>query len=132
MAITLANGATVIELPDTLSWADEFSWSPVVQSATYTTTGAMLLEHGLKQAGRPITLEGVENKDWCTRSTVQTLRTWAATPGIALTLVLRGETHSVTFNHEAGALEGLPVMFYDDGSWQPDDFFVPTVRLLTL
>ncbi len=133
MAITLTHGDTTIVLPDDLAWVDEFSWSPVVQSQAYTTTGALLLEHGIKQAGRPITLEGSEDRAWCTRSLVQTLRDWAAVPGISLALVLRGVTYpAVTFNHEGGALEGLPVMFYDDGSWASDDFYYPTIRLIAI
>lgn len=132
MAITLTNSLTTVDLPDQLNWVDEFSWLPVVQAQTFTTTGALYLEHGLKQAGRPITLQGADTAAWCTRALVQTLHSWAAVPNVALSLVLRGVTYSVTFNHEAGALEGLPVLFWADGSWQADDYYTPTVRLITI
>jgi len=36
------------------------------------------------QAGRPITLEGSEDRTWCTRALVDTLHAWAALPGITL------------------------------------------------
>lgn len=132
MAITLSKGATTIELPESLSWADEFNWSPVQQTKTYTTTGALLLEHSVKQAGRPITLEGAEDRAWCTRAVVATLKAWAEIPGVELDLILRGAYKKVTFDHENTALEGFPILFYDDSSWDPQDFYYPTIRLITL
>ncbi len=132
MAITLTHNTTTLTLPDALNWADEYAWSPVQQSKQYTTTGALLIEEATKQSGRPITLEGAADKTWCTRSTVDTLRTWAATINIVMTLVLRGVTRSVTFDHEKEALQGLPVMFYADGSIASDDWYYPTLRLIEL
>ena len=134
MAITLTHAAsiTTVTLPDALSWADEYSWSPVEQTKTYTTTGALLIEEGIKQAGRPITLEGGMDRTWCTRALVDTLRGWAATPAMVLTLTLRGVAHQVTFDHEKGALQGLPVLFYADSAIASDDWYVPTLRFLEL
>lgn len=134
MAITLHHtpGATTVTLPDALNWADEYTWSPVEQTKTYTTTGALLIEESVKQAGRPITLEGNEDYTWCTRALVDQLHAWAATPGVNLDLTLRGVTRSVTFDHEKGALQGLPVIFFADGSIESTDLYVPTLRLLEL
>ena len=123
---------TTLTLPDALSWADEYSWSPIEQTKTYTVTGALLIEEGVKQSGRPITLEGAEDRTWCTRALVDQLRAWAATTGIVLTLTLRGEAREVTFDHEKGALQGLPVQFFADGSIASDDWYYPTLRLLEL
>jgi hypothetical protein len=134
MAITLTHAAssTTLTLPNALGWADEYTWSPVQQSKTYTTTGALLIEEGVRQAGRPITLEGSEDKTWCTRALVDQLHAWAATSAITLVLTLRGVAHPVTFDHERGALQGLPVVFYADGSIASDDWYVPTLRFLEL
>lgn len=134
MAITLTHTAssTTITLPDALDWSDEYTWSPVQQSKTYTTTGALLIEEGVKQAGRPITLEGSADRTWCTRALVDQLHSWARTTGIVLTLTLRSVSHSVTFDHERGALQGLPVLFYQDGSIASDDWYIPTLRFLEL
>lgn len=130
MAITLTHSGNSLELPDALSWTDEFTWSPVEQSKTYTTTGALLIEEHVKQAGRPVTLEGAEDRTWCTRSLVEQLRAWAAQSGLVMTLVLRGTARQVMFDHEKGALLGLPVNFYADGAIDASDFYVPTLRLL--
>ena len=137
MAITLsytppgaAPVTTSLALPDALSWTDEYTWSPIEQAQNYTTTGALLIDEAVKQAGRPITLEGAETRTWCTRALVDTLHAWAATPGIVMTLVLRGVSRSVTFDHVRGALQGLPVLFYADGSIEATDFYIPTLRLI--
>ena len=134
MAITLTHTAssTSVTLPDALSWADEYTWSPVVQNKTYTTTGALLVEEATRQTGRPITLEGTIDRTWCTRALVDQLRAWAAMPGMTLQLVLRGTPRTVAFDQEKGALQGLPVLFYADAWVAPDDFYVPTLRLLEL
>jgi len=134
MAITLTHAAssTTLTLPDALAWTDEYTWSPVQQSKDYTTTGALILEHATKQAGRPITLEGAEDRTWCTRALVDQLHAWAQTAGVQLSLTIRGVAHSVTFDHEKGALQGLPVLFYADGSIASDDWYVPTLRFLEL
>lgn len=130
--ITLTHATTTLTLPDALNWADEYTWSPVQQSKTYTTTGALLIEEGVKQTGRPITLEGSADTTWCTRALVDQLHAWARTPAITLTLTLRGIARSVTFDHERGALQGLPVLFFEDGSIASTDWYVPTLRFLEL
>ena len=56
--ITLALGATTLELSDRLVWVDEFEWSPVVSAVRWGTTGAQQIHVGVRQAGRPITLDG--------------------------------------------------------------------------
>ena len=134
MAITLTHTASSITLtlPDALNWSDEYTWSAVQQAKTYTTTGALLIEEGTKQAGRPITLEGTINSTWVARSQLDQLRTWAQTPGIALTITLRDISHTVTFDHEKGALQGLPVMFYADSAIATDDWYYPTIRFIEL
>jgi len=132
ITLTHTPSSTTVTLPDALNWSDEYTWSPVQQSKTYTTTGALLIEEGVMQAGRPITLEGQIDATWCTRALVDTLRAWAATAGIVLTLTLRGVARSVTFDHEKGALQGLPVMFFADGSIDSADWYVPTLRFLEL
>jgi len=132
MAITLTKDATTLTLPDALDWVDELTWSPVEQTRTYTTTGALLIEEATKQAGRPITLQGSQDTTWCTRALVLTLREWASTPGVVMSLVLRGVSRSVTWAHDGGALQGFPVLFYADGSVADDDYYVPTLKFLEL
>lgn len=130
--ITLTHNAATVTLPDALNWTDEYTWSPVQQSVIYTTTGVPHIEYGTKQAGRPITLEGSEDTTWCTRALVDQLHAWAQTPGITFSLTLRGTARTVIFDHERGALQGLPVLFFEDGSIASTDWYVPTLRFLEL
>ena len=46
---------TTLSLPSALVWADEYTWSPIEQTQTYTTTGALLIAQ-LTAGRRPIEL----------------------------------------------------------------------------
>lgn len=119
-----------LELPDQLSWPDEFTWQQIEQSTDYTSTGALILDTWVKQAGRPITLQGAINRAWCERGALLMLRTWASQPALVLTLLLRGVVHQVAFNHAAGALGAEPV---DDVVDPIDtDPYIVTIRFLEL
>lgn len=84
MSITLGS----ITLPNGLRWSDEFAWSPVAQSTEFGLTGALIIQEGARQNGRPITLVGGINFAWLTRSALLALQTAldAATGPLTLTL----------------------------------------------
>ena len=128
--ITLTYNAVTLTLPADLAWPDEYDWHPVVQSSQFTTTGALLVETAVKQAGRLITLAGAEDQAWVTRAQCDQLKAWAALPGIALSLLLRGVTYPVMFDHEKTGFEAHLVMFFED--LQADDVYVPTLRFITV
>jgi hypothetical protein len=88
-------------LPDGLWWNDEFDWSPVAQSSEYSVEGAMVLEEGVMQAGRPITLKGTINGPWCARSVIEAL--YATLDDAAdKTLILHdGRSITVRWRHPA-------------------------------
>lgn len=119
-----------LTLPKDLAWTDEFTWQQVLQTAEYSTTGALILDSWGKQAGRPITLVGNETRAWCKRDVLKTLRQWASQPGTTFTLSLRGETRSVVFNHEAGAVDAEALVDYSEPT--DDDFYIITIRFLEL
>jgi len=48
-----------IPLNDNCWWPNEFTWRPVAQTVTRTLTGHQVIEEDLRQAGRPITLDGL-------------------------------------------------------------------------
>lgn len=132
MSISLTYNGTTAQLGDRLLWPDEFGWSPVAQVAETSTAGALLVHQGVRVAGRPITLDGVESKAWITRALCATLQAWAALPGITLTLVLRGVSHQVIFDHEKTGFEAVPVWRIADGEETPGQVFLPTFRFLTV
>lgn len=60
-------------------WIDEFDWQALVLSEPiYTITGAMIIETGIKSAGRPITLNG--DNVWLKKSLLDRLFLLAQTP----------------------------------------------------
>lgn len=128
--ITLTYNGVTAHISDRLDWQDEFSWSPVDQATSYSTTGALLIDVALKQAGRPITLIGTETAAWITRALCSTLQAWAELPGIQLTLVLRGQARQVMFDHAKGGFAGQPVWKLLDSELTPEQLYLPTFRFL--
>lgn len=75
-----------VSLPKDLLWPDELTWNTVEQTADYSLTGALLIEEGVKQKGRAITLTGLDNMAWITREAGLTLLAMANSPGLIMTL----------------------------------------------
>lgn len=130
MSITLTYSGTTAHLSDRLHWADEFDWSPVEQSTSYSTKGKLLVDVAVKESGQPITLEGTDTNAWISRALCSTLQAWAALPGIQLDLVLRSETHQVIFDHGKGGFSAQPIWKLLDGEITPELFYRPTFRFL--
>lgn len=130
MSIPLTYDGTTVHLSDRLHWADEYDWSPVEQATGYSTTGALLIDLAEKQAGQPITLEGIETQAWLRRDLCDTLKAWAAISGAEFSIVLRGVTHQVMFDHEKGGFAAQPIWKLLDGEITPELFYRPTFRFL--
>lgn len=63
-----------IDLPEDLLWSDEFTSWKVGQVIKTSLTGARIIQQGALQAGRPITLESVQDgNDWVAVVDLQTL-----------------------------------------------------------
>lgn len=106
MAITLAT----VSLPADLQWVDEFTWTPVEMNRTYTLTGALVVEQATRQAGRPITLVGGQDRGWVARSVVEALYALAQAPSEGLALELAdGREFTVVFRHDETPLDAQPV-----------------------
>lgn len=130
MSITLTYSGTTAHISDRLQWTDEYDWSPVEQATAYGTTGALLVDVALKQAGQPITLVGTDTAAWITRALCDTLQAWARLPGIELDLVLRGATHRVIFDHARGGFSAQPVWRLVDGEITDELIYLPTFKFL--
>lgn len=131
MAITLSYGGLTVELSDRLDWADEFAWTPVVQTIDYSLTGALLVQAGTRQAGRPITLDGTQTAAWTPRSTCAQLAAWANSADLVLQLVLRGQVWTVRFDAEKKGFEARPLQRLVDAAVDAEQLYLPTLRLLT-
>jgi len=131
MAIVLSKGSAALTLPDGLYWSDEHNWQPVVQSAEYSLTGALIVESAIKLAGRPITLTADEDRAWMPRSDLDTLYAWASSTPVAMTLIYHGRTASVIFRHnDPPAIQARPLW----ETWPPagTDWLIATIKLMEL
>lgn len=129
--ITLTYGGDTLTLHPDLLWNDEHSWSPVQQTAAYSLSGALILDVGVKAAGRPITLQPEDvSSAWMTLDVVETLKAWAAAPAAEMVLNIRGVARDVVFRHSDGALEVSPVIHYSDH--EQTDYFLVTIRLMEI
>lgn len=130
MSITLTYNGTTAHLSDRLQWTNEYDWSPVDQATGYSTRGALLVDVALKLAGQPITLDGTSTNTWISRALCDTLKAWAALPGVQFDLVLRGTTHRVMFDHAKGGFSAQPIWKLVDGEITDELIYVPTFRFL--
>lgn len=126
----LVAGSTTIDIPNDLEWVNEYGWSEVEQSTDRSVTGALIVEHGTKTAGRPITLQGRDDQGWVSRSTLDALYSLAAVPGQVMTLTnAEGNVYSVIFDHTAGAIEARRAYFITPANASTD--YAVTLRFLT-
>lgn len=110
--ITLARATpapVVLTLSNGLLWVDQYGWQEVLQASEYSTEGALVLDLWKKQSGRPIHLQGEQDRAWCERGLLATLRTWASEPGLAMTLTHAGIAYAVVFDHENKPIEASPL-----------------------
>jgi hypothetical protein len=106
-----------LTLPPGLVWSDEFAWSPVVQTADHSLSGALIVQTGARLAGRPITLSGWESgrdySAWISRAGLIALQAALDIPNAAYTLVLHDDrTFTVTARAEGNGpltVDPLPV-----------------------
>lgn len=133
MSLTLTDGVNTVFLNPDLYWSDENNWHPVEQTAERTITGGLIVQSAPRVSGRPITLEPVDDSAaWMKLEQVVDLRNWAAVPGQALTLTLRGVARDVIFRHQDGGFEAQPVIQYRDGDELPVDNYLCTIRLMEI
>jgi len=91
-----------IALPANLTWEDEFDWNPVSQKMTYTLSGSLVVESGVKQAGRPITLSGA----WIKRSVLLAVQAKLLAPQQMVLTLPDGRTFNVIFRYH----DSLPLV----------------------
>jgi hypothetical protein len=117
-----------IDLTDNLVWPDEYQFNKIEQFRDRSLTGGLIIQEGLKQYGRPITLEG-----WLSRSVVEALVAKEAGAGVVMDLVLPDErTFFVTFDRNNVAVEARPIFPYTKASTDPAWYYDVVLRLITV
>lgn len=117
-----------VAMPADMTWTDEFTWPTVVRSTEYSLSGALIVDSGQRQAGRPITLAGTADGGWITRSTVDALRVLACElPGSFVLTLADGRAFNVIFAPEEAIAAEQVVAFADPGA---DTWYVVTIKLI--
>lgn len=119
--ITLTDLTTsqALALPAGLIWRDEFDWSPVESTQTYTLAGALIIEQASKQAGRPVSLAADDKMNWLKRQTVETLRQWQGIVKRVFRLSIGGQAIDVIFdqNQPMTARPVKEIPQYGENDW---------------
>lgn len=121
-----------IRLPRGMRWVDEFSdWAKVARETEYGITGALIVDVGVRQAGRPITLAAREDQGFIRRDVLLQLHalTEAHPDAVHVLTLADGRTFNVIFADGDASVTATPV-----GLWEvPADHhpYVATLRLLT-
>lgn len=130
--LTNISTGTIIELDDELYPTDEHDWSPVVAASEYTLTGSLAIQQGVRQAGRPLTLQSQEDMGWLTRATITQLREECAKTKTTFWLDYIAddsiERVKVMFDHTQKPIEASPLKGFI--SPKANDPFLVTLRFI--
>ena len=119
-----------LTLPTDLIWLDEFDWTPVEQTQSYSITGALIIQSGVKQAGRTVTLAGDNSSGLIGRADLKTLQS-KANSNSQMTLTLNdARTFNVVFNYAKNPIEAKQWIDYSDPV--DTDFYTLKINLLTV
>lgn len=122
MAVITLGGVT---LPADLAWPDRYTWQPVdVRTDEHSLTGALFVNSAEKLAGRPITLQGADNRAWATRSTVDSLRALQAIVDAEYTLSIEGVSYTVVII----SVEATPL--WDLAPAAAEDYCALTIQMI--
>ncbi|WP_432745764.1 hypothetical protein ABXJ76_07805 [Methylobacter sp. G7] len=124
MSITL----DAITLPEDLIWTDEFDWSPRQQKETYTLTGALVVELGIKQKGRSITLVGGEQAAWIERSVLMSLYAKLDSASVMTLTLNDARVFSVVFSADSRPIEAALIIDYSTPA--STDWYSLTLKLM--
>ena len=132
MSIILTpDGGSAIALPDQLIWVDEGSWQAAISNRTVTTTGGQIIQGGVLQAGRPITLAGAIDRGWISRADWLALLAEANVFGTEYELELNdGQTFDVEWAPGPQRISAEPVLPFIEPD--PGDDYRITLRFITV
>ena len=86
-------------LPDGLLWIDEFDYTPVKQVIKSMLDGSLLIQEGVALAGRPISLQGTENRGWVKKSVLDQVYAKLTTAMPMALSLPDGRSFSVRWRH---------------------------------
>ncbi len=131
MRLTRKSTSETIQLEDGFFWTDE-NWAAIEQSQNYAVDGTLIIQEGVKQSGRPISLQPAnKKKGWIKLSDLNRLREWQ---NLQEQFTLKFEwphdqrQFNVIFNHKDGAIESSPIK--DSPAVSLNNYFNVTMRFV--
>jgi hypothetical protein len=94
-------------------------------------TGVMIVDEWFRQSGRPITLQGGDNRSWVPKTTVLQLQTLADLPGKIITLTLSDNRVFSTIMDRSGGSPIEAKQIFNIFPTEPTDFYTLKVRLIS-
>ena len=119
-----------ISLPNGMIWVNEFNEQLTSQTTQRTLAGSIVVFNGARSNGLSIEIASGTDHGWIKRSALTQLKDLAKQSGLIMPLVLKGETFTVVFDHQRGAIAATSIYPYADP--QSDHFCRATIRLLTV
>lgn len=119
-----------IQLPDDLSWVDEFDWTPTKQSESFSLTGALIVETATKQAGRTITLFGSEEAGWITRGVLNQIYAKLSQSQAMVLTLNDARVINVRFSHNQKPIDARSIVDY--ATPDDNDFYSITLRFIAV
>jgi len=118
-----------IEIPTDFIWVDEFDFTPIQQSETLTLTGALVIETGVKQKGRLITISEGDKPARALKSTVDALYALLAQNKVMSLVLQDSRTFNVRFKNNNGKpIEAKPHIYFD--VMDDNDYYTLTLKLI--
>lgn len=126
-----------VTLPSGLRWSDEFDFRFDTTASAYSISGALIIDRGTKQAGRPVTLTGGKEFAWLTRADVKAIQTLLESyPSSGLTLVLHDARELTVMPAPGDALKVNQVpLVAGEGVADPVDatkYYIDYIKLLQI
>lgn len=117
-----------IDITNNLIWRDEFAFNQVEQATERTLTGGLIIQHGVKLFGRPITLEG-----WLSRETLDALYEKEADDEPMVLTLADARVFTVVFDRARGvAVDARQIFSYNNDITDPNWQYNATLRLMTV
>lgn len=121
-----------VDLNNSLQWVDRYAETLVEGNRKRTLAGGLVIFTQALSRGRKITLAATVDTGWFTFGMVTLMQGLADSPSSSYVLDFHGELHNVRFDYEATPLEFQPLIPKNAGYANDTDYFIGTMRLVTV
>jgi hypothetical protein len=112
-------------------WVNEFSGGYVSQQVQRTLSGSVVVYHGQRTNGIPISIESGSDYGFVKRSDVVQIQELVKQSGVVMSITLRSETYSVIFD-QANPFEATPIFPISNPEDNDDLYYRVKVNLITV